>query len=65
MRKLGLLLSTEQVDRRDEAMDVWRKLLEGGDDIEALGTLALWDEEKQLWMRTVPIITKNGKRELH
>jgi tetratricopeptide (TPR) repeat protein len=49
MRKLGLLLSSEAVDRRDEAMDVWRTLLEGGDDIEALRTLAVWDEEKENW----------------
>ncbi|MFH1437240.1 MAG: hypothetical protein ABIJ56_16145, partial [Pseudomonadota bacterium] len=49
LRKLGTLLSSEVVGRRGEAMDVWKKLLEGGDDAEALRTLAIWDRENENW----------------
>jgi len=49
MRKLGLLLSSDKVGRREEAMVVWKKLLEGGDDPEALRTLAIWHREKEEW----------------
>jgi len=60
MRKLGLLLSSEQVGRREDAMTVWKKLLEGGDDPEALRTLAIWHREKQEWNDLV----ENLKRQL-
>jgi len=61
MRKLGLLLSSDNVGRREEAMEVWKKLLEGGDDAEALRTLAVWHREKEEWAELVENIHRRIK----